>query len=201
MTNTTAAPLARSAGPLALVAGLVLVVSDLVTWSTIDAADKVGTSLDPIYQLSGVAYMIGFVLLALALVALHGRQSAKAGAFGGFAFACALTGTFLLGGDLWFETFVVPWTAAHLPEIYEAPKDGLLVVGALASYLSFAVGWALFGIASFRAGVFPRLLCVALAIAGLLGFHALVPPYGVPIGLVVAGLGLWVMRQPQTSAA
>ena len=197
----SASPLSRSAGPLALIAGLVIVVADLVLWSTIDFDNLVGTSTNPQYQAAGVAYMVGFLLLLLALVALHGRQSATAAAFGGFAFALAAIGTFMLGGDLWFETFAVPWLADHLPEIYDQPKDGLLVAGALASYALFAIGWALFGIASYRAGVYPRLLCAALVIAGLVGFNALAPPNGVPIGLVIAALGLWTMRQPQTSPA
>ncbi len=58
-----------------------------------------------------------------------------------------------------------------------------IVIGAVSSYLLFAIGWALFGISSLRAGVFPRAICVAIVIGGLLGFQSLLPPFGIPLGL------------------
>jgi hypothetical protein len=70
----------------------------------------------------------------------------------------------------------------------------VLGLGALASYLSFAAGWALFGLAGLRAGVFPRALCVAMTVSGVLGFRALLSPYGVPLGVTMAWLGVWMIR-------
>jgi hypothetical protein len=100
----------------------------------------------------------------------------------------------LLGGDLWFETFVVPWLAGSLPQIYTIEPGGLIAAGALASYFAFAAGWALFGIATFRAGVIPRPIGVALVVGGLIGWSALVAPGGIPLGLVLVWLGAWILR-------
>jgi hypothetical protein len=70
----------------------------------------------------------------------------------------------------------------------------LVAIGAISSYLLFAVGWALFGIASFRARVFPTAICVAIVIGGIIGFRAFLSPTGIPLGLAVGWLGLWMMR-------
>ena len=74
--------------------------------------------------------------------------------------------------------------------------EGTLVIAALSSYLLLPLGWLLFGIASFRAGVYPRILCVAIMIGGLIGFGAGLPPYGIPLGLAVAALGVWCLARP-----
>ena len=59
-----------------------------------------------------------------------------------------------------------------------------------------SAGLALFGIASFRAGVYPRILCVAVMIGGLVSFGAGLPPYGIPLGLAVpqSGCGVWPIQ-------
>ena len=44
------------------------------------------------------------------------------------------------------------------------------MIAALSSYLLLPLGWLLFGIASFRAGVYPRILCVAIMIGGLISY-------------------------------
>ena len=184
----------RRAGLLAVMAGGLMVITELVMWPTVDPMDHVTTSLDPVYQASGVAYFLAFCLLLLALVAVHRVQADEAGAFGRVGLGAALVGTMFLGGDLWFETFVVPWIAAEAPQVLDIEPSGLLPIGAISSYLLFAVGWALFGLASFRAGVFPRAISAGIVVGGLLGFQALLPPFGVPLGLALAVLGVWLLR-------
>ena len=71
------------------------------------------------------------------------------------------------------------------------PADGRLVV----SVVLFSLGWILFGLASLRARVFPRALSVAVVIGGLIGFQAAMPPWGVALGLAVAAVGVWLIRQ------
>ena len=51
--------------------------------------------------------------------------------------------------------------------------------------------------ASWRARVLPRALAVALAVGGLLGFQAAMPPWGVALGLAVAAVGIWLIRHDQ----
>jgi hypothetical protein len=98
-------------------------------------------------------------------------------------------GTMLLGGDLWFETFAIPWLADEAPAALDTDPTMVLAIGAIASYLSFAIGWALFGIASLRAHAFPKAIRAAIVVGGLLGFQALLAPFGIPIPLAIASAG------------
>ncbi len=135
-------PLSRHAGPLALAAGVLIVVAQLVMLP-FDPDDHVATSTDPAFQFGGVVYMVGFCVLMLALIGAYGWGLHKApGRLGVIAFVTAIVGTMLLGGDLWFETFAVPWLADEAPASLDTDPTTLLAIGAIASYLSFAVGWA-----------------------------------------------------------
>ena len=98
---------------------------------------------------------------------------------------------------MWFDAFVAPRIADVMPETLAAPKRGTLVVAALSSYLLLPIGWLLFGVASFRAGVFPRILSVAIMIGGLISYGAGLPPYGIPLALAVAAVGVWCLAHPE----
>ena len=188
--------LARLAGPLAFAAGLLMVVVEVVIFPIVDRDDRVGTSTNSVYRVSGVVYFVAFCLLLLAVVAAYAWEAQEAGRFGVVGVIAAIAGIMFLGGDLWFETFYVTYLADTAPEVLDADPGGLLVIGAVSSYLLFAIGWALFGIASLRAGVFPRAICVAIVIGGLIGFQALLPPFGIPLGLAMIWLGVWMIRTP-----
>jgi hypothetical protein len=191
--------LARMAGPLAVTAGLLMIVVELAILPIVDIDDHVGTSTNLIYRISGIVYFIAFCLLALVAVAAYLRQAHQAGRLGVAGMIGAVVGTMFLGGDLWFETFYVTYIADHAPEVLELEPSGLIVIGAISSYLLFAAGWALFGLASLRAGVFPRVISVAIVIGGLLGFQALLPPWGVGLGLAMVWLGVWLLRTRNTA--
>jgi hypothetical protein len=103
----------------------------------------------------------------------------------------------LMAGNMWFDGFVVPWIADVMPQTLAAPKRGTSVIAALSSYLLFPLGWLLFGIASFRAGVYPRMLCVAIMIGGLISYEAGLPPYGIPLALAVAAVEVWCLVHPE----
>jgi len=187
-------PLSRLAGPFALIAGALMLVSQLV-WLPFDTDDHQATSQNVVFQAGGVAYLIGFCMLMLALVAAYGWQAEKAGTFGLVAFLTAIVGTMLLAGDLWFETYAVPWIAdSQAPQILDEDPSALIAAGAVSSYVLFAVGWALFAIASLRARIFPRAICLAIAIGGVIGFSALLSPFGIPLALAIGWLGVWMIK-------
>jgi hypothetical protein len=188
--------LSRLAGPFALAAGSLMIVVELVIFPIVDRDDHQGTSQNIVYRVSGVVYFVAFCLLLLAAVAAYGWQAHKAGRLGVVGVIAAMVGTMFLGGDLWFETFYVTYLADVAPEVLDADPAGLIVIGAVSSYLLFAIGWALFGVASLRAGVFPRSICVAIIIGGLAGFNALLPPWGIALGAAMAWLGIWMIRTP-----
>lgn len=186
-------PLSRLAGPTALVAGALIVVAELVMWP-FDPKDHVATSTDPVFQAGGIAYLVGFILLVFTLITSYAWQADKVGRFGLVATGTAIVGTMLLGGDLWFETFAVPWLADQSPGALDTDPTLLLALGAISSYLLFAVGWVLFGVASLRARVFPPAISAAIVAGGVVGFNALLAPFGIPLGLAVASLGGWMIR-------
>jgi hypothetical protein len=190
--------LTRLAGPLALSAGILMVSAQLVMLP-FDPDAHVATASAPLFQLGGVVYMAGFVSLMLFVVASHGWQEAKSGRLGVVGTLTAAAGTMALGGDLWFETFAVPWLAAEAPNALSADPNTLLTFGAITSYLLFAVGWVLYGVASLRARVFPIAISTTIIIAGALGFQALLSPWGVPLGLAVGTLGIWMIRAKNTT--
>lgn len=183
------------AGPLALAAGGLFIVSQLLMWLTLQPMDKQATVADPVFVLAQMGYFVGFVTLMLALIAAYGEEASEAGTIGLIAFGAAVVGTMFLAGDLWFDAFAGPWIIGAAPAVADAPS-GTVVIGAFTSYVLFAAGWAAFGLASLRARVFPVAISVAIVIGGLIGFLALVPPFGIPLGATMIGLGVWCLRAP-----
>jgi hypothetical protein len=184
--------LSRLAGPFALSAGVMIVAAQLVMLP-FDPKDHVATTTDPTFQFGGAAYFVGFVLLMLFLVADHDRLEERTGRLGVAATIAAVVGTMSLGGDLWFETFAVPWLADEAPNAFDTDPTVVLGLGALSSYLLFAVGWALYGVATLRAHA-PVAISVAIIISGAVGYQALLSPWAVPLGLSVGSLGVWLIR-------
>jgi hypothetical protein len=82
-----------------------------------------------------------------------------------------------------------------VPGYLDADPAGVLLLGGASSYLLFAVGWVLFGWTALRAGVFPRAIAVAIVVGGVAGIQMVQPPLGVPLGVAVAWLGVWLMRR------
>jgi hypothetical protein len=149
---------------------------------------------DPTFRVVNLAYAAAFSGLAIAACAAYDRQAREAGRFGLVALCAAIIGTVNLGANMWFEGFAVPWLAGEVPQILTAEKTLFWQVGYYSSYLLFAIGWVLFGLASLRARVFPRLISLAIVAGGIIGFLAARPPYGVALGLALLSLGIWMVR-------
>jgi hypothetical protein len=199
-TRTSRDALLAMAGPLALTTGVLITTAQLVMWP-FDTDDHVATTQSVVFQLAGVVYFLAFCLLMLTLVLAYAWQASRAGKLGIAAVTVAVIGTMALGGDLWFETFAVPWLADEVPAAFDTDPTVMLALGAISSYVLFAVGWALFGLASLRAGLFPKAICLAIVVGGICGFSALLAPFGVPLGLAIIWLGIWMIRTPVPAAA
>jgi hypothetical protein len=194
--SSTAPPpaLHRNAGPIALAAGGFMAATDLALLALMDPQDRIAQMLDPVFRVVNAGYFLAFVGLAVALVAVHGATAERTGRFGLVAFLVALTGTMAQGGNMWFDGFAAPWLADVAPQVFTAERSVILQVGALSSYLLFALGWVLVGIALLRVRAVPVVVGLALVVGGVLGFQSGMPPYGVPIGLAVAALGGWLVH-------
>ena len=108
----------RLAGPIVLITGLLLVVAQVLLVVSYDATDRVATLHDPVYLAGGIIYFVAFGGLLISLSAAYRRQEQEAGLFGLIGFAAATIGTMFMGGDLWFETFAVPWLGDVAPEAF-----------------------------------------------------------------------------------
>jgi hypothetical protein len=191
--------LSRLGGPFAVSAGVLIVGAQMVMLP-FDPKDHVATTTAPAFQFGGAAYFAGFVLLMLFLVADHDRLEEQTGRLGVAATIAAVVGTMALGGDLWFETFAVPWLADEAPNAFDTDPTVVLGLGALTSYGLFAAGWILYGVATLRAHA-PAAISVAIIISGALGYQALLSPWALPLGLSVGALGVWLIRTKPAPAA
>jgi len=195
-------PLNRQAGPIAVIAGGLFAVSHGAQFFVADRSNLAAMVTDPVFMVVSAAYFVAFPLLLIALVALYWRQAGRAGLFGAVAFCAALIGTVALAGDMWFDAFAVPWLVQVAPAVVSADRSGsLLMTGWLVSVVLFSLGWIMFGLASFRSRVFPRALSIAVGLGGLIGFKAATAPWGVALGLAVAALGFWLVRQDRIAHA
>lgn len=193
-------PLARSAGPIALAAGALIVGTRIVTMLTIPPVlgePLKAAALTPVFAINSIASIVAFALLALALVAIYEWQAQAAGRFGAVAVGAAMIGTIAMAGDWWYEAFAVPWLADVAPIVFDTGAGGRLLLGGLGSFALFALGWALFGIATVRAGIFPRWLSITILVTGILSGIPIAGAYlygSVGFGLAIAGLGGWLMK-------
>jgi len=191
-------PLSQHAGPVALAAGAFLAATDLGRLPLL--GNRLALATDPVLVVVNAAYFFAFVGLMIALVALHLRLGPSTGRFGLAAFLAAIVGTMCQGGNMWFDAFAAPWLAEVLPQAFTVPKTAILLTGALFSYVLFALGWVLYGLALLRVRAVPFAAGSAMVVGGLLGYNSGMTPYGVPIGLAVAAMGVWVIRRDREAA-
>lgn len=145
----------------------------------------------------GGVRLLGGMLLVFGLVALYAYQIEAAGRLGLVGFVVSMIGTVLLTGVAWLGAFVDPALASQAPEFFVAARSGeiggtvgaVLGIGVLSPILIQGLGWTIFGIATYRARVFPRWLAVGLVAGALLLF---VPVQGSPVvfQLAVASMGV-----------
>jgi hypothetical protein len=118
-----AGPFVRHAGWLCIAAGVLFLVAQIVMW-TFDQRLNLETSQDPVFTAAKIVLLAGLIVLMFALIAVYGLQAQSAGRLGVAAFGLAIVGTMMLAGDLWFESFAVPWLWAHSPVTPSSPPDG-----------------------------------------------------------------------------
>lgn len=193
-------------GGFAAILGPLLVLSSNVygLWVTRTYGDGpeayVETATTTASMLFGGARLLGGLLLVFGLIALYAYQLEAVGRLGLVGFVVSMIGTVLLTAVAWLGAFVDPALASEVPDFYTAARGGevggtvgaLLGIGVLVPVLIQAVGWTIFGIATYRARVFPRWAAVALVVGALLLF---VPVQGVPVvfQLAVASLGFLLL--------
>lgn len=174
----------RWGGMSAVIGGALFVLGDLMGLSLGDNfTEYAGTSTFVIQQ---ALFLFGTVLVLFGLFGLYARQVEAAGTLGLVGFLVAFLGTALMVGLSWTQLFVVPFVAAEAPALLETEP-----VGSVLSFLTFLVGWLVFGVSALRAGVYPRAAAILLivgAVLPLVGF--VLPASAFVFGIAVAWLGL-----------
>jgi hypothetical protein len=192
-------PLSRFAAPIAILAGALVIVTRLVVILTVPAelGPLKAYVLTATHAINSVVSIVAFALLVLALVAAYDWEARPAGALGVVALGAAIVGTVFMAGDWWYEAFAVPRIAEVAPQLIDTFVGGRLLMGGVSSFALFGLGWALFGVASLRARVFPAAISVAILAGGLLSGVPIGIAYlsgGVILGLAMVWLGAWMMR-------
>jgi hypothetical protein len=186
--------LIRKGGGLAsIAAGLLLVVGHVVN---LGGHPEYGRVLGEILVLTA------HLSLVFALVALYAAQAEQSGLLGALGMILSVVGTIIVCGVVLVE--VAGASGVNVAGVLEAGVSGATsFVGGLA----FLIGLIVLGIATMRAGVFPRwgglLLIVGDVVFGAGSFAgaaaSIVSVVGAAItcaGFVWLGLRLWSTRQP-----
>ena len=169
----------RLGGLAALLAGLLLLISQLLNLYLCYLDPGALRSILPIDSWLGLLLV---VLVQLGLAGLYAPQVKTAGALGAVGLFIAFVGAWLTMGNSFISPVV---RQAALPDMGE-PEE---FFGPLALFgLTFVLGWVLFGVATFRAGVYPR-PAVALLIAGALILLLPLPLSDVVFAVAVAWMG------------
>ena len=194
--------LTRFAGFASFIAAVLIMASQFaglfLLTSEVPLSESIKSTPATLYN---ILKLLGFVLLLLGLVGLYVRQLVAGGMLGLIGFLVAFSGTVLVAGDWWFETFAVPWLAEVAPQSLGMTPSGTLIAGGVTGFALFALGWVLFGIASFRAQVFPRWSSIVLIVGGVLGFQAGSPPFLVVLALGVGWMGFWLQKHGEMMKA
>lgn len=154
-----ASPLATTAGPIALLSGVVFAAVDTARLLTADRSlNRIEMMRQAPFQVANALYLVVFIGLVLALVSVDFRLGGRARGLGAAGFCFALVGTLDMAGNMWFDGFAGPWIADVAPGAILAGGSGMLAIGGLSSYVLFAVGWMIFGIAGWRSRNAPQKL-------------------------------------------
>jgi hypothetical protein len=189
----------RWVGPVSLFAAAMIIVSQGLHLA-------LGLAMGPqpadnvLHSVKYALALIATISLLFALTGLYLRQADAAGRLGLVGYVVAFVGTVLVAGDWWFESFVVPEIAAVAPQVMTGAIGASMAVGAAATFVLFSLGWTIFGIATYRANVYPRPAAILLTIGGVVGILALSTPYQVPLALGIGWIGYSLMQSERAEA-
>ena len=114
-------------------------------------------------------------------------------------FLVAFLGTALAVGAFWAVTFTEPAFAQVAPELLAQGPPGWLNFGFILSFALTSVGWLLFGVATLRAGVYPRAAAILLIVGALISLVPL-PLTEVILAVAIAWLGYELFMERGDSA-
>ena len=204
--------LVRWSGLATVVGAVLLIVLDLAEFIFIGGQPESAVAANSALVIVRATYMLAITLISLGLVGLYAIQTEQAGTLGLIAFLVTVIGIVMIAGAQWGAAFLGPWLAEVAPEILDTEPSAFFIAGLVLSFLLFALGWLLFGLASLRARVLPRGASILMMVGAVLFFAMLfleLPGSTVVLGVALAWMGyaLWTGAgetaaepQPATSA-
>jgi hypothetical protein len=156
------AVLLRAGGLVAGPAAVLAFASFVVAMVTVEES---ALETAPLAIASSALLLVAALGIAAVAVGVLGRLREEGVATGGPAVAAV--GSALVVGGVWATLFVMHPLAAEVPAAMETEIAGI-VIGYVASYLVFTVGWVWTGIALLRARAQPTWAGVLLIVAGVL---------------------------------
>jgi len=209
----TSARLIRWSGIAAILAGLIF--AGIQPIHPADVVASVTTSLWAVIISLKLAMCLFFLV---GITGIYARQAEKAGWLGFAGFALLTVSFWLQTGFVFVELFVLPVVATSLPGFVESAlgiangQPGAMDIGAFVpAYgvlgVCYLLGGLLFGIATIRAAVLPRLPAILLAVAAVITPAAALLPHAlqryaaVPMGiaLILLGYSLWSERRRENA--
>ena len=155
--------LTRRCARMAILASLLLLAAEVVESVFVDTA---ALSVTPSERIAATLFFTGAIALTIGLVGIYLHQVEAAGRFGTIAFLVALVGSALMISSDWNQLFAGP-TLLQIPNI-ATDFPPLMIAGFLMNYGCYLLGWMLFGLATYRARVFPRAAGLLLIVSILL---------------------------------
>jgi hypothetical protein len=138
-------------------------------------------------MLFALLVLIGIALLLLGLVGIYVSQAEAIDTLGLIGFLLTFLGMIMIAGLYWARAFILP--------PFQLAPAGLLLTISVA-----ALGWLIFGIATFRARIYPRPASLVLMIGAVLSAIP-GPATEVVLVLAVAWLGYYLFSGRAASVA
>lgn len=202
--------LMRLAGLSALLAGVCYVLVGIFHPANVPASVTT-TRWQAVHIIACAMSVFG----VLGMAGLYAKQAVRTGWLGLVGYVLLSAWFVLIMGFSFVEAFVLPHVASAVPGFVQAwmgmfnGPSGAFDLGALPTIWTltapvYILGGLTFGIATFRAGIFPRwagaLLAVSTALAPVAALlpNASQPKTAIPMGIALVWLGFALWSQPRT---
>ena len=185
-------------GAFSCIGSAVLAVLALVGFVGVVGSDPIAEAAgNAAFYVPAAAAFGSIALLGIGLVGLYLRQEERFGTLGAVGLAIALLGTIAAAGGQWTYVFVVPHFAPVVPEMINE-STGSVLAGFVLSYALLALGWIVFGLATLRAGIFPRWASLLVVAGAAIAFLPL-PSRTLVLAIAVAVLGFRLLRNARAT--
>ncbi len=178
------AKLIRWSGLVNILAGVLYALGALLH----PVGEDLDAYLSPRWALAHQVYWVAAILMLFGLVGLYARQVEEAGWLGLVGFVLAFVGTVLVSGIFAAASTVVHLVAVEAPALFDQavtpPTYAVIVL-----VLGYILGYILFGIATTRAGVFPRGSGVMLIVGSVMFFISESVPANASLSHLIVTIG------------